>query len=72
MAALERTLNEVVRRHEVLRTRFVAVNGAPVQVIAPASQVALPVLDLSELPEEQREAEAPAIGSSRSGNNHSI
>ena len=30
----------------------------PVQVISPASQVELPVLDLSELPEEQREAEA--------------
>jgi amino acid adenylation domain-containing protein len=55
---LERTLDEVVRRHEVLRTTFVAVNGEPVQVIAPASQLRLPVLDLSELPEEQREREA--------------
>ena len=31
--ALERTLTEVVRRHEVLRTHFVEVNGEPVQVI---------------------------------------
>ena len=56
--ALEHTFNEVVRRHESLRTTFVAVNGQPVQVIAPASQWPLPVLDLSELPEEQRETEA--------------
>ena len=56
--ALQRTLDEVVRRHEVLRTTFVAINGEAVQVIAPASQVKLPVLDLSKLPEEQREREA--------------
>ncbi|HEX7334998.1 MAG TPA: amino acid adenylation domain-containing protein [Pyrinomonadaceae bacterium] len=56
--ALRRTLNEVVRRHEVLRTTFVSVIGQPVQVISPASQVELPVHDLSDLPEEQREAEA--------------
>ena len=31
--ALERTLSEVVRRHEVLRTHFIAVDGEPVQVI---------------------------------------
>ena len=64
--ALQRTLNEVVRRHEVLRTTFVAVNGEPVQVIAPASQVEMPVLDLSELPEEEREAEARLLAASRS------
>jgi amino acid adenylation domain-containing protein len=58
VAALEQTFNEVVRRHESLRTTFVAVNGQPVQVIATASQLQMPVLDLSELPEEQREAEA--------------
>jgi amino acid adenylation domain-containing protein len=56
--ALERTLNEVVRRHEVLRTRFVAVRGEPVQVIEAEAQVTMPVVDLTELPTEQREAEA--------------
>ena len=56
--ALQRTLDEVVRRHEVLRTRFIAVDGEPVQVIAPPSRLELPVIDLSELPEEEREAEA--------------
>ena len=65
--ALQRTLDEVVRRHEVLRTTFVAVNGEAVQVIAPASQVKLPVLDLSELPEEQREEEARLLAQAESG-----
>ena len=37
--ALERTLSEVVRRHEVLRTHFIAVDGEPVQVIEPAQEV---------------------------------
>src|SRR6185369_9818538 len=56
--ALQRTLDEVVRRHEVLRTTFVEVNGAPVQVVAPAGQLPMPVLDLSELEEAEREVEA--------------
>ena len=43
--ALRRTLNEVVRRHETLRTHFETVDGAPVQVIAPALELPLPVTD---------------------------
>ena len=42
--ALERTLSEVVRRHEVLRTHFVAVDGEPVQVIETAAPLKLAVL----------------------------
>jgi amino acid adenylation domain-containing protein/non-ribosomal peptide synthase protein (TIGR01720 family) len=59
--ALERSLNEVVRRHEVLRTSFALVQGNPAQVIAPSLELALPVLDLSELPQTDREAEARRI-----------
>ncbi len=33
--ALEKSLNEIVRRHEVLRTTFAIADGQPVQVIAP-------------------------------------
>ncbi|HKH45887.1 MAG TPA: amino acid adenylation domain-containing protein, partial [Thermoanaerobaculia bacterium] len=55
--ALERTLGEVVRRHAVLRTSFVAQAGQPVQVIAPPEAVRLELqgLDLSEVPDEVRE-----------------
>ncbi|HEX7330560.1 MAG TPA: amino acid adenylation domain-containing protein [Pyrinomonadaceae bacterium] len=57
-AVLERTLNELVRRHEVLRTTFVTVDGQPLQVITPAQESHLPLVDLSELPEDVRRIEA--------------
>ena len=57
VSALERTLTEVVRRHEVLRTRFVEVNGEPVQVIEESAPLHLPVTDLGEFIEAEREAE---------------
>ncbi len=58
VAALELTFNEIVRRHESLRTTFVPVDGNPVQVISPSLTITLETIDLSELDEEQREAEA--------------
>src|ERR1051325_1237905 len=58
IATLERTLNEVIRRHEVMRTAFDIVGEQPVQIIAPSMTLSLPVVDLSGLPLEEREAEA--------------
>ncbi|HEX7185752.1 MAG TPA: amino acid adenylation domain-containing protein, partial [Thermoanaerobaculia bacterium] len=55
--ALAASLAEVVRRHEALRTTFAAPQGDPVQVVAPACDVPLPVIDLSGLPDVAREAE---------------
>ncbi|HZG42966.1 MAG TPA: amino acid adenylation domain-containing protein, partial [Longimicrobium sp.] len=55
-AALERSLGEIVRRHEALRTVFAEVDGSPVQVVAPFGGFALPVEDLSGLNEADREA----------------
>jgi amino acid adenylation domain-containing protein len=53
--ALEGALNEIVRRHEVLRTTFQAKNYLPLQVIAPELKVQIPTLDLSQVPAEEQE-----------------
>ncbi|MFL5537559.1 MAG: amino acid adenylation domain-containing protein, partial [Longimicrobiaceae bacterium] len=55
--ALGRSLGEIVRRHESLRTTFAEVDGSPVQVIAPFAGFALPVDDLSGLHPAVRETE---------------
>ncbi|HEU0052101.1 MAG TPA: condensation domain-containing protein, partial [Longimicrobium sp.] len=52
-AALERSLGEIVRRHEALRTVFAEVDGSPVQVVAPFDGFALAVEDLSELSDRE-------------------
>jgi hypothetical protein len=56
-AAFERTLAEVIRRHEVLRTTFTLSDGQPAQRIASSSQFRLRVIDLSTWPEAQRQGE---------------
>ena len=57
-AAFERAFNEVVCRHEVLRTTFATANDDPVQVIAPALRVPLALTDLTGLPPAERESTA--------------
>ncbi|WP_082175630.1 amino acid adenylation domain-containing protein [Archangium gephyra] len=58
---LERSLDELLRRHEVLRTTFASVDGTPIQRIAPPRPFALSVIDLSQLPPADREAEASRL-----------
>ncbi|WP_447980434.1 amino acid adenylation domain-containing protein [Candidatus Nitrospira bockiana] len=57
-SALERSFNGLVARHDVLRTTFAIQEGEPVQVIAPEQEVRLFRVDLSLLPEVEREAAA--------------
>ncbi|MHB9133119.1 MAG: non-ribosomal peptide synthetase [Armatimonadota bacterium] len=61
VAALERSLNAIVARHETLRATFPAVEGEPAQVIIPELTLPLPVIDISALPAEEREAQADAL-----------
>ena len=57
VAALKQTFNEIVHRHEALRTTFRMIEGEPVQAIAPSLDLPLSLVDLQELPEAEREAE---------------
>jgi amino acid adenylation domain-containing protein len=59
--ALRQSLAELVRRHEVLRTRIVAVDGRAVQEILPEVKLALPLVDLSGLAATEREEIAQQI-----------
>ena len=65
LAALERSLSEIVARHEIFRTTFTQEDGPPFQVIHEPWQVTLPLLDLHHLPEAEREA-GPGPGHKRS------
>jgi acyl carrier protein len=56
--ALEKTLNEIIARHEILRTVFGVEQGEPVQIILPVQETPLPLRDLSELSFEEAEKAA--------------
>ncbi|MEM7357232.1 MAG: condensation domain-containing protein, partial [Acidobacteriota bacterium] len=56
LAALGHSCSEVVRRHEVLRTRFIEHQGEPVQQIDANASLPLPVIDLERLEAEDLEA----------------
>jgi amino acid adenylation domain-containing protein len=58
---LEKVVNEIVRRHEALRTRFEVEAGEPIQVIDEWEPRSLEVEDLTVLGREQREAEVRRI-----------
>ncbi|MEH2123776.1 amino acid adenylation domain-containing protein [Nostoc sp.] len=53
ISALEHSLNEIIRRHEALRTTFLASKNKPIQVIAPNLSLTLPVVDLQQDPERE-------------------
>ncbi|MBW8873686.1 MAG: non-ribosomal peptide synthase/polyketide synthase [Acidobacteria bacterium] len=66
-AVLERSLREIVRRHEAVRTVFVLQEDSPVQVIQPPAPFVLPRVDLSGLPEPAREAASLALAVEEAG-----
>ena len=59
--ALGESLQEMVRRHECLRTRLISKNGVPVQVIMPAQQTQLPLVDLTYLQNSDPEVKRLAV-----------
>ena len=62
-AALERSIGEIIRRHEALRTTFPIVEGQPTQYVSPPSGFELPRTDLTRFPREERETDARRLAS---------
>ncbi|MCY1078492.1 non-ribosomal peptide synthase/polyketide synthase [Archangium lansingense] len=58
LPSLERALSGLLQRHEALRTTFVSEAGEPSQRIHPQVELSLPVVELRELPESEREVQA--------------
>jgi acyl-CoA synthetase (AMP-forming)/AMP-acid ligase II len=58
--ALHRSLSEIVRRHEILRTTYVVLDGEPAQRAAPARPVPLPIVDVSGEPDPEEAADGAA------------
>src|SRR5690242_15627355 len=59
--ALERAINEVIRRHEVLRSTFTTIDGQPAQTIAETLQLRIPLIKLPNLPEAEKQSEVQRL-----------
>lgn len=59
--ALRRSVNEIVRRHEVLRTTFATQDGQPVQTIGLNAEINLQLIDLSSSSTSEAEAKAQEL-----------
>ncbi|MHC5738118.1 non-ribosomal peptide synthetase [Nostoc sp.] len=59
--ALKQTFNEIVRRHETLRTRFLMVEQQPVQAISPSLTIPLPLIDLRNFDSPERDTQVQQI-----------
>ncbi len=57
VTALKKTVNEIVRRHAILRTTFRMIDGALRQIVANSLSIKLNVVDLQSLPKDQQERE---------------
>jgi amino acid adenylation domain-containing protein len=61
LVILTQSINEIVRRHEILRTTFACVDGVPSQVAAPTFALAVPVVNLRDLPPSAQKGEISRI-----------
>ncbi|MBC1218683.1 amino acid adenylation domain-containing protein [Nostoc sp. UCD121] len=67
VAALEQSFNEIIQRHEVLRTTFNVVDGEPIQVINPQQKLTIKLINLTALPAQKRETEAQQLVNKEAG-----
>lgn len=61
VTALEHSLNEIIRRHEILRTNFCVEDGQPFQVITPFQKIPIKQIELRGIPDSERELEAQRV-----------
>ncbi|MGJ5672511.1 MAG: non-ribosomal peptide synthase/polyketide synthase [Nostochopsis sp.] len=61
VAALEQSLEEIIRRHEALRTNFVTVDRQPTQIIQIEPNWSVTVVDLQHLPTSEQEINAQKL-----------
>ncbi len=62
VAALEKSFNEILRRHQAWRTTFRVVDGQPRQMVNALAENSLPVFDLRSLPKVEQDREVPRLG----------
>ena len=58
---LRKSLQEIIRRHEILRAAFINIDGQPLQVINPISEFELPVVDLTDFHPDKHDQEVKRI-----------
>ncbi len=66
-AALEHSLDIIIERHEIMRTRFVSHDGQPFQTVLPQARAGLLTEDLSTLDETARESELARLATVEAG-----
>ncbi|HLO50179.1 MAG TPA: amino acid adenylation domain-containing protein [Kamptonema sp.] len=64
--ALERSLNEIIKRHESLRTTFKMMEGQPLQIISPSLTIKLPIVNLSDVPLSEQKKQIQLIANQQS------
>jgi thioesterase domain-containing protein len=60
-AALIRAMNEIVRRHESLRTVIIEIDGYPVQMMNPSLSIPVPIIDLRDVPASERHSRSEVL-----------
>jgi amino acid adenylation domain-containing protein len=68
IVALEQSLSELIRRHEIFRTTFLTVDGQPVQAIASPTALTLPIHNLQELSAQEQSDRIQQIAQSLASN----
>ncbi len=61
LAALEKSANEILRRHAILRARIVVQDDQPVQIIAPLQPLSIEVVDRQSVPSAEWDAEVQRL-----------